>query len=79
MARLNLKNQAQAVSQIKPKLTQFRNQMELRKELWHRAPMNKKRYWVKSGKDPIMALAFQIYDYLDKNFFGGKHGYDKGI
>jgi hypothetical protein len=43
--------------------------MELRKEVWDRLPVAKKKAWIASGKDPIMSLAWQVYRYLRDNFF----------
>ena len=69
MATLNLTDQATLASAVQTRINQFRNAMELRKEVWMRLSKEKKVAWIKSGKDPIMTLAWQIYRYLRDNFF----------
>lgn len=69
MAELNLTGQATSAEQIQTRVTQLRNAMELRKEIWNRMPIEKKKAWIASGKDPIMTLAWQVYRYLRDNFF----------
>jgi hypothetical protein len=76
MADLNLTGQATSAGQIQTRITQLRNAMELRKEVWNRLPIAKKKAWITSGKDPIMTLAWQIYRYLRDNFF--TEGVDNG-
>jgi hypothetical protein len=44
--------------------------MDLRKEIWDRLPLAKKKAWITSGKDPLMTLAWKIFRYLRDNFFG---------
>lgn len=66
---LNLTGQATSAGQIQTRVTQLRNAMELRKEVWSRLPVAKKKAWIASGKDPIMTLAWQVYRYLRDNFF----------
>ena len=69
MAELNLTGQATSAGQIQTRITQLRNAMEQRKEVWNRLPIAKKKAWITSGKDPIMTLAWQVYRYLRDNFF----------
>ena len=70
MADLVLTGQATSTGQIQTRITQLRNSMDLRKEIWDRLPVEKKKKWITSGKDPIMTLAWQVYRYLRDNFFG---------
>ena len=69
MADLNLTGQATSAGQIQTRITQLRNAMELRKEVWSRMSVAKKKAWITSGKDPIMTLAWQVYRYMRDNFF----------
>lgn len=70
MAVLNLTNQSTAYTQIAPKMLSLKQELDKRMEVWQKIPPEKKRAWIKSDKDPIMSLAWDIYKYLDKNFFG---------
>lgn len=70
MSDLNLTGQATLAGQVQTRIVQLRNAMDLRKEIWYRLPLAKKRAWITSGKDPIMTLAWTIYKYLRDNFFG---------
>jgi hypothetical protein len=70
MSDLNLTGQSTLAGQVQTRITQLRNAMELRKEVWDRLPIAKKKAWIKSGKDPLMSLAWKIYKYLRNNFFG---------
>ena len=69
MADLNLTGQETSAAAIQTRVTQLRAAMELRKEVWNRLPVAKKKLWITSGKDPIMTLAWQVYRYLRDNFF----------
>lgn len=69
MAELNLTGQSTSASQIQTRINQLKTAMELRKEIWQRLTLEKKRAWVTSGKDPIMTLAWNVYRYLRDNFF----------
>lgn len=77
--KLDLKNQGQKVPAIEKKWDDLVPLMEARKEMWQEIPVQNKANWMESGKDPVLILARKMYDYLHDNFFGGKHGYDKGI
>lgn len=70
MSDLNLTGQSTLAGQVQTRITQFRNAMELRKKIWDRLPLVKKKAWITSGKDPIMSLAWTIFRYLRDNFFG---------
>ena len=70
MADLNLTGQSASADQIQTRVTQLRNAMEQRKEVWNRMSVEKKKAWIAGGKDPIMSLAWAVYRYLRDNFFG---------
>jgi len=70
MTTLNLTNQTIAKDTIEPKLVQLKTMLDARKEVWQRIPVEKRVVWLKSNKDPIMSLAWSLYKYLDKEFFG---------
>lgn len=68
---LNLTGQQDIRSQVAPKLLQMKNAMDLRKALWDRLPLAKKRRWIQLAptKDPVMDIAWDVYRYLRNNFF----------
>lgn len=70
MSDLNLTGQATLAGQVQTRIVQLRNAMDLRKKIWDRLPLQKKKAWITSGKDPLMTLAWNIYRYLRDNFFG---------
>ena len=70
MAILRLSNLETAKSSIAPKLRTLTQELDKRIEIWQKIPPEKKRAWIKSDKDPIMSLAWDLYKYLDRNFFG---------
>lgn len=70
MADLNLTGQANSANQIQQRINLLRNLMDQRKPFWDRMDIEKKRQWIRSGKDPIMTLAWEVYKYLRNNFFG---------
>jgi hypothetical protein len=70
MSDLNLTGQSTLAGQVQTRITQLRNAMDLRKEVWNRLPIAKKKAWITSGKDPLMTLSWKIYRYLRDNFFG---------
>lgn len=47
-----------------------------RKVVWDKMSIEKKKQWVESNEDPVMKLAWDVYNWLDNNFFG--KDYDKG-
>ena len=69
MAKLILKNQATIATMIATKVNNLKAVMNSRKAIWDKIPSEKKAKWIKSGKDPIMTLAWNLYQYLD-GFFG---------
>ena len=69
MTDLNLSNQQTAVNTIQPYITALKARMDNRKAVWDKLSDEKKIKWVKSGKDPIMTLAWNVYRYLRDNFF----------
>lgn len=69
MSNLNLTGQSTLAGQIQTRVNQLKTAMDERLVVWNRLPDDKKKKWVKSGKDPIMTLAWEIYKYLRNNFF----------
>jgi hypothetical protein len=67
---LNLAGQQTIKTQVGPKLLQLKTALDLRLPVWNRLSLAKKRAWIRSNKDPVMDIAFDIYKYLDANFFG---------
>ena len=68
MAVLDLTGQTTAKNTIAPKLLALKTELDKRSEVWARISQEKKRQWIKSEKDPIMNLAWDITKYLVKNF-----------
>lgn len=68
MTILNLTNQETTKSQIAPKLLALKTELDKRSVVWERLSQEKKRQWIKSEKDPIMNLAFDITKYVVRNF-----------
>ena len=56
-------------TKIRDAIVELKGQLDLRKPVWDRIPDAKKRAWIKSGKDPEMSLAWDVYRYLNNNFF----------
>ena len=73
MADLDLTGQATESSTINPKLLRIKQLLDQRKTIWLRIPYAKRKAWVTSDKDPIMSAAWDIYKYLNNNFFGEKY------
>ena len=69
MADLNLTGQGTLASQVQTRINSMKQSMDLRKPIWDRLTDEKKRAWVRSGKDPLMSLAWDTYRYLRDNFF----------
>lgn len=72
MGELNLTGQAVAGTAIQTRLVQMKTLLDQRKIYWDKMSDEKKSAWVSSDKDPVMSLAWDIYKYLDKNFFRGE-------
>ena len=70
MAELNITGQSTLAGQVTTRINQLRASMDLRKVIWDRLPIAKKKAWITSGKDPIMTLAYNTWKYLNDNFFG---------
>ena len=68
MANLTLNGQATKAADIGPKLAKLKQALDARKAIWTKLPIEKKKKWVASEKDPVMTLAFTIGQYLQKNF-----------
>ena len=71
MAKLILNSQAIIAGTIGTKVNSLKTVLNSRKAIWGKISPEKKVKWIKSGKDPIMTLAFNIYQYLD-GFFGSE-------
>jgi len=69
MTTLNLTGQGLDRDDIQPKIVKLRNLMIQRKSMWDKASCAHKKVWIKSNKDPIMTLAWDVYKWLDNNFF----------
>ncbi|MBE3145296.1 MAG: hypothetical protein IMZ61_15465 [Planctomycetes bacterium] len=69
MATLTLTEQMTSSSQIQTRILTLKSLLDQRKPFWDRMPIEKKRQWVVSNKDPIMSLAWDVYKYLNNNFF----------
>ena len=69
MAKLILDNQTIVAGTIGTKVNSLKTTLDNRKTIWGKIPSEKKVKWIKSGKDPIMTLAWNLYQYLD-GFFG---------
>lgn len=69
MAQINLTGQSVLANQIGARIQDLRDTMDLRAEIWQRIDRDKKIAWIRSGKDPIMSLAWTIFKYLYNNFF----------
>jgi len=69
MANLNLTGQTTAGTAIQTRIVQLKTLLDQRKPFWDRMPIEKKRMWIKSGKDPVMNLAWDVFKYLNNNFF----------
>ena len=68
MANLTIIDQAAYKNSIQPKMVLLKQQLDLRSEIWAKVSIEKKKAWIKSGKDPIMTLAFQMGQYFKDNF-----------
>ena len=69
MTELDLTNQLAEKTDIGPKLIKLTALMDQRKPIWDKLPLEKKKKWVLSDKDPIMGIAWDVYKYLRNNFF----------
>lgn len=68
LSELKLVSQKTYKTQIQPKMLLLKKQLDLRSEIWAKIPIEKKKKWITSGKDPIMNLAFQMGQYFKDNF-----------
>ena len=72
MADLVLTGQAIERDDVQPKLIKLKNLMDQRKVIWQKIKPAKRKAWVLSGDDPIMDVAWDVYNYLESNFFGSQ-------
>jgi hypothetical protein len=68
MATLTLTNQAALATDIKTKTGSLQTALDERAAVWFRLPVEKRREWIKGGKDPVISEAWKIYEYLRKYF-----------
>ena len=73
MAKLTLNNQRQASNAVKTRTDDLKTLLDSRRAIWEKLPFEQKRVWIRDGKDPVMSLAWEVYDFLDQNFFGREH------
>lgn len=69
MPDLNLIGQTTAGTAIQTRIVQLKSLLDQRKPFWDRMPIEKKRAWIASNKDPVMNLAWDVFKYLNNNFF----------
>ncbi len=69
MADLTLTGQTTSSGQIQTRINTLKTLLDQRKPFWQRMSNEKKKAWVKSGKDPVMSLAWDVFKYLNNNFF----------
>lgn len=79
MATLQLTQQSNKHDLIKPKFDQCIELLELRKDVWLRISVDKRKKWIKDNKDPILSIAFEIHQYLENNFFSEKYIKKEGL
>jgi len=70
MATIELTNQKTLETQIKPMMTALQNALGDRLPVWQKIPVEKKKLWLDSAKDPVLTLAYTLHMYL-KDFFKG--------
>ena len=64
--KLKLTGQGQERSNLDPHIKKLESLVSQREEVWKRLSIDKKKLWLE--KDPILALAFSTYKYLDQIF-----------
>jgi hypothetical protein len=74
MATLNLNGSNTDYTNIAPRMSALRDRLEVRQPFWNGMNQEQKRKWIKSGKDPLLSLAWTIYKYLYHNWFGDISG-----
>ena len=72
MAILDLTGQTTSAGQIQTRINALKTLLDQRKPFWDRMPIEKKRAWIASNKDPVMTLAWDVFKYLNNNFFSGE-------
>ena len=68
MATIELTNQKTLETQIKPMMTALQDALGDRLPVWQKIPVEKKKLWLESAKDPVLTLAWTLYVYL-RDFF----------
>jgi len=59
-------------TKIQTGLAKLKEHLDQRKEVWNRIPPEKCKAWIVSDKDDVMSLAWNVFKYLDSNFFARK-------
>ena len=71
MAEIVLTNQKEYADNVEPQIQDFRDQLEVRKDIWNKLGQEKQRSWIENQKDPVIDSAWRMYEYLHDSFFGG--------
>lgn len=83
MTILNLTGQEIDRDEILPHILNLWLSMQDRKPIWDKISPEKRSVWVNKSvdddKDPIMALAFDIYRKLNNQFFSATFGEFEGV
>lgn len=66
---LNLTGQSTVKNQIQTEIVQLQDLMDQRLPIWNKLSVEQQKHWVLDGKDSVMTLAWQTYNYL-RGFFG---------
>lgn len=66
--KLDIKNQEQTKDKIKTEIDNLISSLEKRGEIWDKIPIDKKKIWINSNKDPIMSMSWDLYKKLNKYF-----------
>ena len=74
MATLDLTLSGTDKTKIQTGLVTLKAHLDLRKEIWAKLPLEKRKAWVLSDKDDVITLAYDVYKYLDRNFFSREDG-----
>ena len=73
MAEIDLKNRGSDKTDIEPKLQKLKNRLNDIEPLWKKLSPKKRKKILEDNVDPILSLAYSIYKYLEKKFFGEKY------
>ena len=76
MTTINLTGQDLDLETIMPKLAKMKQMMVDRRPVWDKLTYAQRKKWVKSGKDDVMQIAYQIYQFLCDFFDGEEKEYE---